>query len=61
MDPNNSTILLVDDEEDILEFLQYNLSKEGYHVVTANNGKLGLDIATIKFLKVTFQKIIVFH
>ena len=45
MDPNNSTILLVDDEEDILEFLQYNLSKEGYHVITANNGKLGLDIA----------------
>jgi two-component system, OmpR family, alkaline phosphatase synthesis response regulator PhoP len=35
-------ILLVDDEPDILEFLSYNLKKEGYHVITANNGKEGL-------------------
>jgi len=38
-------ILLVDDEPDILEFLSYNLKKEGYHVITANNGKEGLVIA----------------
>ena len=31
-------ILLVDDEPDILEFLSYNLKKEGYNVITANNG-----------------------
>ena len=31
-------ILLVDDEEDILEFLSYNLKKEGYEIVTAING-----------------------
>ncbi len=31
-------ILLVDDEEDILEFLSYNLKKEGFKVETANNG-----------------------
>ena len=31
-------ILLVDDEEDIIEFLGYNLSKEGYDVTTTNNG-----------------------
>lgn len=31
-------ILIVDDEPDILEFLKYNLVKEGFHVVTANNG-----------------------
>ena len=28
-------ILLVDDEKDILEFITYNLEKEGYNVVTA--------------------------
>jgi two-component system, OmpR family, alkaline phosphatase synthesis response regulator PhoP len=33
------TILLVDDEPDILEFLSYNLRKEGYKVFTAENGK----------------------
>ena len=37
-------ILLVDDEEDILEFLSYNLRKEGYKIKTANNGKSALKI-----------------
>jgi two-component system alkaline phosphatase synthesis response regulator PhoP len=37
-------ILLVDDEEDILEFLSYNLIKEGYKIKTANNGKSALKI-----------------
>ena len=32
-------ILLVDDEKDILEFLQYNLEKEGFAVITASNGE----------------------
>lgn len=32
-------ILIVDDEDDILEFISYNLRKEGYEVFTANNGK----------------------
>lgn len=31
-------ILLVDDEQDILDLLQYNLEKEGFQVVTAQNG-----------------------
>ncbi len=31
-------ILLVDDETDILEFVRYNLSKEGYEVYTATDG-----------------------
>lgn len=39
MNNRNYTILLVDDEKDILEFLSYNLSKEGYRVFTANNGE----------------------
>lgn len=38
-------ILIVDDEPDILEFLQYNLRKEGYEVVTANDGKVAIGIA----------------
>ena len=38
-------ILLVDDEPDILEFIEYNLLKEGYDVHTANNGKEGVDLA----------------
>ena len=38
-------ILLVDDEPDILEFLSYNLKKEGYEVFTAENGKRGIEIA----------------
>ncbi|SCY46843.1 response regulator transcription factor [Flavobacterium caeni] len=32
-------ILLVDDEPDILEIVGYNLSQEGYQIVTAENGK----------------------
>lgn len=32
-------ILLVDDEQDILEFLSYTLQKEGYRVFTATNGE----------------------
>ena len=39
------TILLVDDEEDILEFLSYNLRKEGYKVYVADNGEDALEIA----------------
>jgi two-component system, OmpR family, alkaline phosphatase synthesis response regulator PhoP len=35
-------ILLVDDEPDILEFLGYNLRKEGFEVHTGSNGREGL-------------------
>jgi two-component system alkaline phosphatase synthesis response regulator PhoP len=38
-------ILLVDDEDDILEFLSYNLKKEGYSIYTANNGKDAMTVA----------------
>ncbi|MBL7799022.1 MAG: response regulator transcription factor [Saprospiraceae bacterium] len=38
-------ILIVDDEPDILEFLRYNLRKEGYEVVTANDGRAALLVA----------------
>ncbi len=42
---NNATILLVDDEPDILEFMKYNLKKEDYHVMTAANGKDAIQLA----------------
>jgi two-component system, OmpR family, alkaline phosphatase synthesis response regulator PhoP len=41
-------ILLVDDEIDILEFITYNLEKEGYKVYSAQNGKDALRIAEKK-------------
>ncbi|MFA9388386.1 MAG: response regulator transcription factor [Prolixibacteraceae bacterium] len=41
-------ILLVDDEIDILEFVSYNLEKEGYKVYTAQNGRDAIKIAEKK-------------
>jgi two-component system, OmpR family, alkaline phosphatase synthesis response regulator PhoP len=38
-------ILVVDDEEDILELVRYNLSKEGYKILCAASGEEGLNIA----------------
>ena len=38
-------ILLIDDETDILEFVKYNLSRDGYEVYTATNGAEGLEVA----------------
>jgi len=38
-------ILLVDDEEDIIEFLSYNLKKEGFEVLAAFNGEEAVKIA----------------
>lgn len=40
--------MLVDDEPDIIEIIQYNLEKEGYKVITANNGKKAIEIAENK-------------
>lgn len=42
-------ILIVDDEEDILEFLSYNLSKEDYLIETAKNGPQAI-VKAHKFL-----------
>lgn len=42
---DNSTILIVDDEEDILEFLEYNLKKEEFDVYTASSGRKAINIA----------------
>lgn len=42
---NHKKILLIDDEQDILELLSYNLEKEGYEVFTAENGHEGIRLA----------------
>lgn len=45
MSASSYTILLVDDEQDILEFLSYNLKTAGYNVYTSTNGKEAVEIA----------------
>jgi len=45
MSTEKTKILLVDDEPDILEFISYNLLKEGFEVFTCNNGKEAIKIA----------------
>jgi two-component system alkaline phosphatase synthesis response regulator PhoP len=49
MENSNIKILLVDDEPDILEFMEYNLKKEGYQVLQAKNGKEAVEIAKKEF------------
>lgn len=39
-------ILVVDDEQDIVDLISYNLSKEGYKVFTASNGTQAVEVAT---------------
>ena len=41
----NENILVVDDEEDILELVRYNLQREGYHVLCSKSGEEALDLA----------------
>lgn len=45
MTNHDITILLVDDEPDIVEIVRYNLSLEGFRVITANNGKKAVELA----------------
>ena len=42
---NKKTILVVDDEESIMELLVYNLQKEGYNTIEANDGEAGIEMA----------------
>ncbi len=48
MEKQEITILLVDDEPDILEIVGYNLSSEGYTVITADNGAKAVKMAKKK-------------
>lgn len=44
----NENILVVDDEEDVLELVRYNLDKNGYKVITAISGEQALEKARAK-------------
>lgn len=39
------TILVVDDEKDLLDLIEYNLIKEGFKVLKAENGLKGIEVA----------------
>jgi len=45
MESKDIIILLVDDEADVLEFLGYNLSREGFQVLKAKSGRKALKLA----------------
>lgn len=45
MSKPSQKVLVIDDESDILELLQYNLKKEGYEVKTSTDGKRAVEIA----------------
>lgn len=45
MKKKDISILLVDDEPDIIEIIRYNLSSEGYKIFTAENGREALKVA----------------
>jgi two-component system, OmpR family, alkaline phosphatase synthesis response regulator PhoP len=42
---SKAKVLVVDDDQDILEMLSYNLNKEGYEVRSTDNGRTALEIA----------------
>ena len=42
---SKQTILVVDDEKDLLDLIEYNLRKEGYDVLKADDGEKGIEIA----------------
>ena len=46
-EPKNRTILIADDEQDILEIVGYNLNNEGYDVITSKNGNEAISQAKI--------------
>lgn len=42
---SRGTILVIDDEKDLIELVRYNLEREGFEVISAMDGRSGLDIA----------------
>ena len=48
IDNDKKTILIVDDEQHIVDILVYNLEKEGYNTLQANDGLTAVDIALSK-------------
>lgn len=54
-------ILIVDDDPDIAEMLQYNLKREGYEVRTATDGKKALEIAKTFYPQLILMDIMMPH
>jgi two-component system, OmpR family, alkaline phosphatase synthesis response regulator PhoP len=42
------TILVIDDEDDLVELVRYNLAREGFHVIAAHDGESGLRLVDQK-------------
>jgi two-component system phosphate regulon response regulator PhoB len=42
---NKGTVLVIDDEKDLIDLVRYNLEKEGYDVIAAYDGQSGLEVA----------------
>jgi two-component system alkaline phosphatase synthesis response regulator PhoP len=42
---DKQTILVVDDEQDLLDLIEYNLKKEGFDVLKAEDGQEGIEVA----------------
>ena len=42
---NKGTILVIDDEKDLIEMVRYNLDKEGFDVISATDGHSAIEIA----------------
>lgn len=47
MDKNEFCILLVDNDRDILEMIGYNLTSQGYKIITAENGLQAVELANV--------------
>ena len=45
LNKDKKTILIVDDEKPIVDILVYNLQKEGYNTIEANDGVTAVEIA----------------
>ena len=45
---SKESVLIIEDDPDIVEFVQYNLEREGFRVFTADNGETGLHEATTR-------------
>ena len=45
---DKKTVLIVDDEKPIVDILEYNLKKEGYNTLVANDGLSAVNIAIEK-------------
>jgi DNA-binding response OmpR family regulator len=43
---NMGTVLVIDDERDLVELVRYNLERAGFDVIEAHDGRSGLGIAT---------------